>query len=76
MLAVSGVMGTTPMLAPSLNVRSSHMKRKSWIALSSFSAASIASSTVQFSSSTPNSSPPSRASVSRQRIFDLSNAPS
>ena len=57
-------------------LRSSHMNLKSPTATRRASAVSIACSRLQLSSSTPNSSPPSLASVSRQRILDFSNAPS
>jgi hypothetical protein len=71
----SEVIGTTPTLAESLNTRSSHSKRKPLTVSRSTSAMRSASSSVLLSSSTPYSSPPSRDSVSRQRILDFSSAP-
>ncbi len=73
--SLSAVSGTTPMLAPRRNTRSSQLKRKLRTASRSVSAMRIASSSEQLSSRMPNSSPPSRDSVSRQRTFDFSSAP-
>jgi hypothetical protein len=73
--ALSAAIGTTPMLAPSRNTRSSQVKRKLRTASRSASAVRIASSSEQLSSRMPNSSPPRRESVSRQRTFDFSSAP-
>jgi hypothetical protein len=73
--AFSAAIGTTPMLAPRRNVRSSQVNLKLRTASRSDSAVRIASSSEQLSSNMPNSSPPRRASVSRQRTFDLSSAP-
>ena len=74
--SLSAEIGTTPILTPSRKLRSSHMNLYSLIAIRSDSADCMASSSEQLSSSTPNSSPPRRARVSRQRILDLSSAPS
>jgi hypothetical protein len=73
--ALSTEMGTTPMLAPKRKVRSSQVNLKLRTASRSDSAVRIASSSEQLSSSMPNSSPPRRASVSRQRTFDFNKAP-
>ena len=73
--SLSAVIGTTPTLTPSLNTRSSHSKRKLRTASRSTSAVRSASSSVELSSRTPNSSPPRRDSVSRQRTLDFSSAP-
>jgi len=64
-----GRSATTPILAPKRNVRSSHVNLKLRTASRSDSAVRMASSKVQLSSNMPNSSPPRRASVSRQRTW-------
>ena len=73
--AFSAEIGTTPMLAPRRKVRSSQVNLKLRTASRSNSAVRMASSNEQLSSRMPNSSPPRRANVSRQRTLDLSSAP-
>src|SRR5205823_389831 len=69
--SLSAVIGTTPMLAPRRNTRSSQVKRKLRTPSRRVSAVRIASSSEQLSSRIPNSSPPRRDRVSRQRTLDF-----
>ncbi len=73
--SLSAVMGTTPMLAPRRNTRSSQVKRKLRTPSRRVSAVRMASSSEQLSSRIPNSSPPRRDRVSRQRTLDFRSAP-
>src|SRR5262249_31095813 len=65
---LSAVIGTSPMLTPTLKVLSSHTKRNSRTASRVALAMRRAWSMGQDSRSAPNSSPPSRASVSEPRM--------